>query len=278
MPRINLLPWRDEERKERKLKFLVALGGAAVARGLSWPVAGYLLMDSMIERAGSAQRAARRARSPCSTSRSRRSTASRPTSSASSRAWRSSRSCSVRVRRSCTSSTRSPSSCPMASISRASRRPARASSSKASRSRRRACPPSCATSTAPSYLKNPELEVVETKKRQGTAGATFMLFADQAGGAEPEPKLRQETQEAHRVGRLIHEHSRRSEITRPERPGTLAACRCASAPSSLCFVRAGRRAALLPGLERPEAAARPGRDRAEERTAQRRSRPSTRRP
>src|SRR4029079_13130451 len=32
-----------------------------------------------------------------------------------------------------------------------------------------------------SYLKNPELEVVETKKSD-TAGATFVLFADQSGG------------------------------------------------------------------------------------------------
>jgi type IV pilus assembly protein PilN len=31
MPRINLLPWREEQRKERKLAFLVALGGAAIA-------------------------------------------------------------------------------------------------------------------------------------------------------------------------------------------------------------------------------------------------------
>ncbi len=31
MPRINLLPWRDEQRKERKLAFLVALGAASVA-------------------------------------------------------------------------------------------------------------------------------------------------------------------------------------------------------------------------------------------------------
>jgi type IV pilus assembly protein PilN len=29
MPRINLLPWREEQRKERKLAFLVSLGGAA---------------------------------------------------------------------------------------------------------------------------------------------------------------------------------------------------------------------------------------------------------
>lgn len=47
MPRINLLPWRDEERKERKLKFLVALGGAAVAAFLTAFV-GYLMMDSMV--------------------------------------------------------------------------------------------------------------------------------------------------------------------------------------------------------------------------------------
>ena len=47
MPRINLLPWRDEERKERKLKFLVALGGAAVGACLTAFV-GYLMMDSMV--------------------------------------------------------------------------------------------------------------------------------------------------------------------------------------------------------------------------------------
>jgi type IV pilus assembly protein PilN len=47
MPRINLLPWRDEERKERKLKFLVALGGAAIGACLT-AFCGYLLMDSMI--------------------------------------------------------------------------------------------------------------------------------------------------------------------------------------------------------------------------------------
>jgi type IV pilus assembly protein PilN len=47
MPRINLLPWRDEERKERKLKFLVALGGAAVA-AFATAFIGYLMMDSMV--------------------------------------------------------------------------------------------------------------------------------------------------------------------------------------------------------------------------------------
>lgn len=47
MPRINLLPWRDEERKERKLKFLVSLGGSLVAAMLTAFV-GYLMMDSMV--------------------------------------------------------------------------------------------------------------------------------------------------------------------------------------------------------------------------------------
>jgi type IV pilus assembly protein PilN len=47
MPRINLLPWRDEERKERKLKFLVALGGAAIA-ALAVAGIGFMMMDSMV--------------------------------------------------------------------------------------------------------------------------------------------------------------------------------------------------------------------------------------
>jgi type IV pilus assembly protein PilN len=49
MPRINLLPWRQQQRKERKAKFLVALGGAAVAAAA---VAGasYLTFERMIAR------------------------------------------------------------------------------------------------------------------------------------------------------------------------------------------------------------------------------------
>jgi type IV pilus assembly protein PilN len=47
MPRINLLPWRDEERKERKLKFLVALGGAALGACVVAGI-GYMMMDSMV--------------------------------------------------------------------------------------------------------------------------------------------------------------------------------------------------------------------------------------
>jgi type IV pilus assembly protein PilN len=48
MPRINLLPWREEERKERKLAFMVALLGATVA-SLVAAFAAYLLMNSMID-------------------------------------------------------------------------------------------------------------------------------------------------------------------------------------------------------------------------------------
>lgn len=47
MPRINLLPWREEERKERKLAFFVALGVAAVAAVLV-AGAGYVMFNSMI--------------------------------------------------------------------------------------------------------------------------------------------------------------------------------------------------------------------------------------
>jgi type IV pilus assembly protein PilN len=47
MPRINLLPWRDEQRKERKLRFLVWLAGAAIAACLVTGV-GFMMMDSMV--------------------------------------------------------------------------------------------------------------------------------------------------------------------------------------------------------------------------------------
>jgi type IV pilus assembly protein PilN len=47
MPRINLLPWREQQRKERKLAFFVALGGAAVG-ALVVAFAAYLMFQSMI--------------------------------------------------------------------------------------------------------------------------------------------------------------------------------------------------------------------------------------
>jgi type IV pilus assembly protein PilN len=48
MPRINLLPWREGQRKERKLAFTVALGVAAVAAGVTAFVV-YIAFGSMIE-------------------------------------------------------------------------------------------------------------------------------------------------------------------------------------------------------------------------------------
>ncbi|MGH8219186.1 MAG: PilN domain-containing protein [Steroidobacteraceae bacterium] len=47
MPRINLLPWRDAERRERKLHFTLALGGATVA-AVALTFIAYLTMDSMV--------------------------------------------------------------------------------------------------------------------------------------------------------------------------------------------------------------------------------------
>jgi type IV pilus assembly protein PilN len=48
MPRINLLPWREQQRKERKLAFLVGLG-AATAVALLAIVVSYLWIGSMID-------------------------------------------------------------------------------------------------------------------------------------------------------------------------------------------------------------------------------------
>ena len=47
MPRINLLPWREQERKERKLGFVVALLAATVAAGLV-TFASYLFFNSLV--------------------------------------------------------------------------------------------------------------------------------------------------------------------------------------------------------------------------------------
>ena len=47
MPQINLLPWRAEQRKERKMAFLAALGGGTVAALLATGVI-YMLFSSMI--------------------------------------------------------------------------------------------------------------------------------------------------------------------------------------------------------------------------------------
>ena len=48
MPRINLLPWREAQRKERKVAFAVALGGAAVCACVA-TAAVYVLYTGMID-------------------------------------------------------------------------------------------------------------------------------------------------------------------------------------------------------------------------------------
>jgi type IV pilus assembly protein PilN len=48
MPRINLLPWRDQQRRERKLAFFISLGGAAALAAVAAFIA-YLLLGSMID-------------------------------------------------------------------------------------------------------------------------------------------------------------------------------------------------------------------------------------
>jgi type IV pilus assembly protein PilN len=48
MPRINLLPWREDQRRERKLAFLVALGGGTIAAVVAAFMA-YLLMGQMVD-------------------------------------------------------------------------------------------------------------------------------------------------------------------------------------------------------------------------------------
>jgi type IV pilus assembly protein PilN len=48
MPRINLLPWREQQRRERTLAFFVALGVAAGAAALLAFVA-YLMLGAMID-------------------------------------------------------------------------------------------------------------------------------------------------------------------------------------------------------------------------------------
>ena len=48
MPRINLLPWREEERKKRQQDFMVALAGSVVA-GLAVVAAAWFAYSQMID-------------------------------------------------------------------------------------------------------------------------------------------------------------------------------------------------------------------------------------
>jgi type IV pilus assembly protein PilN len=48
MPRINLLPWREQQRKDRKLAFTVGVGAAVLAAAVA-TFAGYLFLGSLIQ-------------------------------------------------------------------------------------------------------------------------------------------------------------------------------------------------------------------------------------
>jgi type IV pilus assembly protein PilN len=181
MPRINLLPWRDEERKERKLKFLVALGGSAVAACLVAFV-GYLMMDSMV----SAQDA-RNERLKGEIAELDKQIEKINSLEADKARFIARMDVIEKLQRSRPEivhvfdeiAKQLPDGVYLTGITQNGQRlkfeGVAQSSTRVSTFMRNI--------DASSYLKNPELEVVETKKSD--IGATFVLFADQAGGAEP---------------------------------------------------------------------------------------------
>jgi type IV pilus assembly protein PilN len=185
MPRINLLPWRDEERKERKLKFLVALGGAALGAAVVTGV-GYMLMDSMV----SAQEA-RNSRLDEEIAVLDRQIEKINSLEADKARFIARMEVIEKLQRSrpeivhifdeitkqmpdgvyLTAMTQNGTRLKFEGVAQ--------SSTRVSTFMRNI--------DGSSYLKNPELEIVQTKSdRDAATGASFVLFADQAGGAEPE--------------------------------------------------------------------------------------------
>jgi type IV pilus assembly protein PilN len=181
MPRINLLPWRDEERKERKLKFLVALGGAAVGAFLVAFV-GYLMMDSMV----SAQDA-RNARLKEEISELDKQIEKINSLEADKARFIARMDVIEKLQRSRPEivhvfdeiAKQLPDGVYLTEITQTGQRfrfeGVAQSSTRVSAFMRNI--------DGSSYLKNPELDIVETKKNEAS-GARFVLFADQAGGAE----------------------------------------------------------------------------------------------
>jgi type IV pilus assembly protein PilN len=181
MPRINLLPWRDEERKERKLKFLVALGGAAVGAFLVAFV-GYLMMDSMV----SAQDA-RNARLKDEISELDKQIEKINSLEADKARFIARMDVIEKLQRSRPEivhvfdeiAKQLPDGVYLTEITQTGQRfrfeGVAQSSTRVSAFMRNI--------DGSSYLKNPELDIVETKKNEAS-GARFVLFADQAGGAE----------------------------------------------------------------------------------------------
>jgi len=184
MPRINLLPWRDEERKERKLKFLVALGGAAIGAFLTAFV-GYLMMDSMV----SAQDT-RNAKLNEEIAELDKQIEKINSLEADKARFIARMEVIEKLQRSRPEivhifdeiAKQLPDGVYLTGITQTGTRlkfeGVAQSSTRVSAFMRNI--------DNSSYLKNPELEVVETKKDNSVVGATFVLYADQAGTAEPE--------------------------------------------------------------------------------------------
>ena len=187
MPRINLLPWRDEERKERKLRFGVALGAAAIGACLTAFV-GYLMMDSMV----SAQEA-RNARLDEEIAVLDRQIEKINSLEADKARFIARMEVIEKLQRSrpeivhifdeiakqmpdgvyLTGMTQSGTRLKFEGVAQ--------SSTRVSTFMRNI--------DGSSYLKNPELEIVQTKSDKETAGASFVLFADQAGSADPDAEV-----------------------------------------------------------------------------------------
>jgi len=182
MPRINLLPWRDEERKERKLKFLVSLGVAALGALVVTGV-GYMLMDSMV----SAQEA-RNSRLDEEIAVLDRQIEKINSLEADKARFIARMEVIEKLQRSRPEivhifdeiAKQLPDGVYLTGITQTGSRlkfeGVAQSSTRVSAFMRNI--------DASSYLKNPELDIVETKKNNVT-GATFILFAEQAGSAEP---------------------------------------------------------------------------------------------
>lgn len=187
MPRINLLPWRDEERKERKLKFLVSLGVAALGACVVTGV-GYMMMDSMV----SAQEA-RNARLDEEIAILDRQIEKINSLEADKARFIARMVVIEKLQRSRPEivhifdeiAKQMPDGVYLTAITQQGTRlkfeGVAQSSTRVSTLMRNI--------DGSSYLKNPELDIVQTKDKSEVAGASFVLFADQAGGAEPEPEV-----------------------------------------------------------------------------------------
>jgi type IV pilus assembly protein PilN len=186
MPRINLLPWRDEQRKERKLRFLVWLGGAALGACLVTGV-GYMLMDSMV----SAQEA-RNSRLDEEIAILDRQIEKINSLEADKARFISRMVVIEKLQRSRPEivhifdeiSKQMPDGVYLTAITQTGTRlkfeGVAQSSTRVSTFMRNI--------DGSSYLKNPELDIVQTKSdKEAVVGASFVLFADQAG-TEPEPE------------------------------------------------------------------------------------------